>query len=173
MLKNKKVFFLLLFLTLIFLLSGCNDNAKQNVVNHYLLLQGESETWSLTGYEVMLTPEKFKAGNGVLKMRYEENYLSEYFQFDTHAIINGEDVTVHSISAEYLNSENVGMDITEQHIMGMEMEKRLNANGNPITPKDINVIYMIVKWKDMNKGEYVEERIDLYNSQNKENAFLE
>ena len=72
---------------------------------------------------------------------------------------------MHSISAEYSNSENVdGMDITEQHITGMEMEKYLNANGNPITSKDINVIYMIVKWKDMNKGEYVEERLDLYNN---------
>ena len=34
---------------------------------YYLLLMGESESWNLTGYEIVITPEDFKAGFGTLK----------------------------------------------------------------------------------------------------------
>ncbi|WP_391116985.1 hypothetical protein [Psychrobacillus sp. L3] len=170
--KNKGILYLLIT-TLIVLLSGCNNSGKLVKNNYFLPLHGESQTWSLTGYEVMITPENFKAGNGTLKMKNEEKYLSDFFQFETHAVINNEDFTVHSNSIEFSSPETGdGIDIAEITTGAIESGKYLNEKGDPISLKEVNVIYMIVKWRDINKGAYANERIDLFVKPNKEETFL-
>ena len=60
-LKKKTLSQLFSVALLTFLLSGCNSNEKS--MNSYLSLMGESQSWNLTGYEVVITTENFKAGN--------------------------------------------------------------------------------------------------------------
>ncbi|MBB4826638.1 hypothetical protein HNO89_003919 [Sporosarcina luteola] len=172
MLKNRKKTFCLLITIFIVLLSGCNGMGK--AVDHYFLsLQGESQTWELSGYEMVITPKDFKAGNGVLKTKNKGEFLSNFFQFETHIIIDGEDLTVHSGSVSFsgLNEEE-GLDISNEMTGAIEGESYLNKNGNPISFKEISDIYVIVEWSDMKKGEYTKEKIELYSRTNQEPSFL-
>lgn len=142
---------------LIFLLSGCNSNEKS-----VLKLMGESQTWNLTGYEVVITPERFKAGNGILNMRNANEYITNSFHFETHAVINGEDLVVHAGSAT-----GEGIDIAKKTTGAIEGGTYYN-NGDPITLNEVSDIYMIIEWWDTGKSGSVKERIDLYNKDSKE-----
>ncbi|CRK84584.1 hypothetical protein [Neobacillus massiliamazoniensis] len=152
---------------LILLLSGCNSNEKSVINHYYLSLMGESQTWKLTGYEVMITPENFKAGNGTLKMKNANEYITDSFQFETHAVINGKDIVVHSGSAN-----GAGIDIAKKTTGAIEGGVYLNKNGDPITLNEVSDIYMIVEWWDIGKSANVKERIDLYSTDSKEKTFL-
>lgn len=165
-LTNKKNYYLL-FLSLVVFLAGCNGNEKSVMNHYYLSLMGESQTWTLTGYEVVITPENFKAGNGTLNMKNENEYIADSFHFETHAVINGEDTVVHSGSAS-----GAGVDIAEETTGAIEGGTYLNKDGNPITLNEVSNIYMIVEWWDIGKSESVKERIDLYIKPNKEQTFL-
>ncbi|WP_085505796.1 hypothetical protein [Thalassobacillus devorans] len=166
-LKNKRIFYML-FLALVLLLSGCNGNEK-SVINHfYLSMMGESETWNLTGYEVVITPENFKAGNGTLNMKNENEYIADSIHFKTHAVMNGEDIVVHSGSAS-----GAEIDIANESTGAIEGGEYLNEDGSPITLKEVSNIYMTVEWWDEGKSDSMKERIKLYDESYKENTFLE
>lgn len=139
----------------LFILTGCNN--QETADNYYLSLKGESEHWNLNGYEIEMTQEEFKAGNGTLYMKNENEYKTDSFHFDTHAIINNNDITIQSGSVTGL-----GIDIAEETTGTIKGRTYLNKNGDPITLEEINDIYMIVEWWDMNKSKHVKERIDLY-----------
>lgn len=128
---------------------------------------GESQTWNLTGYEVMITPENFKAGNGTLIMKSADEYITDSFQFKTHAVIFGEDTVVHAGAAS-----GAEINIAKKTIGAIEGGAYLNKNADPITLKNISEIYMIVEWWDMGKNKSVKERIDLYKHGSKEQTFL-
>lgn len=166
MLKNKKIFYLL-FLSLVILFSGCSGKGNSVIKHSYLSLMGESQSWNLIGYEVVITPENFKIGNGTLSRKNVNEYTADSFHFETHAVINGEDLTVHSGSAS-----GVGIDIAEETTGAIEGETYLNEDGDPITLNDVSNIYMIVEWWDTGKSESVKERIDLYIKPDKEQTFL-
>ncbi|ALC85556.1 hypothetical protein AM499_06780 [Bacillus sp. FJAT-22090] len=163
-LKSKRIFYML-FLLLVVLLSGCNGNEK-SVSNYYLSLMGESQTWNLTGYEVVITPESFKAGNGTLHVKNGNKSIADSFSFETHVVINDKDVVVHTGAVT-----SAGIDITEESTGAIEGGTYLNEDGTPITLTEINNIYMIVEWRG--KSESAKERIDLYNKPNKEQTFLD
>lgn len=152
-LKSKKIFHLL-FVALIVLLTGCTLNEKEP---ENLILKGESETWELTGYGLVISPELFKAGNGTLTMKGKDEYIADTIQFKTFAVIEGEDVTVHSSSAS-----GDGINIAEQSTGAIEGDAYLNKNKKPITLDDISSIYMNVKWWDVGSSESKIERIELY-----------
>lgn len=162
-LKSKRIFYML-FLLLVILLSGCNGNEK-SVSNYYLSLMGESQTWNLTGYEVVITPESFKAGNGTLHVKNGNKSIVDSFYFETHVVINDKDVVVHTGAVT-----STGIDITEEPTAAIEGGTYLKENGTPITLNEINNIYMIVEWRG--KSESAKERIDLYKP-NKEQTFLD
>jgi hypothetical protein len=126
-------------------------------------LMGESQTWDLTGYEIVITPENFKAGNGTLNMKNANEYITNSFQFETHAIINGEDLVVHASSAT-----GARIDIAKKTTGAIEGGTYLNKNGDPITLNEVSDIYMIIEWWDTGKNDSVKERIGLYNKDNKE-----
>ncbi|WP_232540568.1 hypothetical protein [Lysinibacillus fusiformis] len=48
----------------------------------------------------------------------------------------------------------------------------LTKNGNSVTLKEINEIYLVVVWWDISKNESIKERIDLINKSKKEQSFL-
>lgn len=162
--KFRPLFSLVLF---ILLLSGCNGNEKLIINHYYLSLMGESETWKLTDYEVVITPENFLAGNGTLYMKNENEYIVDAFHFETHAVINGEDIVVHSGSAS-----GAGIDIAEETTGAIEGGPYLDKNKKPITLNEVSTIYMIVEWWDIGKSDSLKEKMDLYNKDRKEQTFL-
>lgn len=149
--RNNKIVYSLISSALVILLSGCSSSEKLN--HYYLLLEGESQTWNVSEYEVVLTPENFKTWYGTLHMKNSNNYISDSFSFETHAVINDEDIRVHSGSN------------TESGIY-------LDENGSPITLNEISNIYMIVEWWDVDKSESMNERIELYTKPPKEQTFF-
>jgi len=162
-LKSKRIFYML-FLLLVVLLAGCKGN-ERSVSNYYLSLMGESPTWNLTGYEVVITPESFKAGNGTLYVKNGKKSIVDFFYFETHVVINDKDVVVHTGAVS-----SAGSDIAEESTGAIEGATYLNEDGTPITLNEINNIYMIIKWRG--KSESAKERIDLYIKPNKEQTFL-
>jgi hypothetical protein len=82
------------------MLTACNN--KEAETNYYLSLSGESEHWKLDGYEIMITPEGYKAGNGILTMKDIEKHMASFFSFDTYAVVDGEENRFHghSVSGE-------------------------------------------------------------------------
>ncbi|RSL30682.1 hypothetical protein D7Z54_24610 [Salibacterium salarium] len=142
------------FIAALLLLSACNNQEVNN--NYYLSLTEESENWKLNGYEVEVTQENFKTGNGTLNMKNKSEYATDYFHFQTHAVINEEDRTVHSGSVT-----GPGIDISEE-TTGTTEGTYLDKEGESITFNDVTDIYMIVEWWNPDKQEKVEERIDLY-----------
>ncbi|MBO1001264.1 hypothetical protein [Pseudogracilibacillus auburnensis] len=153
-----------LFLIII-LLSSCTNQQREGV--YFLSLMGESENWNVTGYEVMITPDEFKAGHGVLKMKNKQEYITNFFHFETHVVINDVELAIHSGSTSGLD-----IDIVEEFTGTIESEAYLNENGKFITPNDISEIYMIVEWWDSSNHVDVKERIDLYSSPEDDETFL-
>src|SRR5690606_18392678 len=118
---------------------------------------GESHTWKLSGYEVIIKPDKIKAGNGVLNMKNENEYMTKSFYYGTHAVIDGVDTIIHagSVTGEEVN-------IVEYTIGSIEGGTYFNKEGYPITLNDVSVIYMLVEWWDKETENTLMERINLY-----------
>ena len=154
----------MLILLVVVLLTGCSSNEK-SVSNDDLLLMGESQTWNLTGYEVEITPEKFKAGNGTLQVKDGDNSTVDSYYFQTHIVINNIDLVVHGGGVS-----TTGGTITEESTGAIEGGVYMNEEGKPITLNEINAIYMTVEWWD--KSERTKERIDLYTKPNEDHSFL-
>ncbi|WP_078380031.1 hypothetical protein [Sutcliffiella halmapala] len=163
-LRKKRLGYWLCLVLSFFVLSGCNGQKSDN--NYYLLLMGESENWNLSGYEIVITPEEFKAGYGTLNMKNENEYITDSFHFVTYVVINDEDTVVHS------GSETGEMNIAEKTTGAIEGKTYLNENGDSIKLNEISEIYVVVEWWDIGKSESVKERIDLYNKDSKEQTFL-
>lgn len=138
-----------------FILINCNSKEINN--NDSLLLMGESDNWNLDGYKFEITLEGFKAGNGTVSMKAKNEYITDFFQFKTHAVIFNKDETIH---AGYVAGE--GINIAEKTIGIIEVGKILDEAGVPATLEDVSEIYMIIEWGDTSKNKDVEERIDLY-----------
>jgi len=126
---------------------------------------GESPTWNLSGYEIVITPESFKAGNGTLHLK-NGNQSVGFFYFKTHVVINDKDEVMHG----GVVSSNVN-DIVEVPTGAIEGGAYLNKDGTPITLNEISNIYMIVEWSY--KGESAKERINLYTKPDKDQTFVE
>ncbi|SFE75340.1 hypothetical protein [Alteribacillus iranensis] len=151
--KRNTCWWLIVFCTVV--LVGCGQVEED--FNDYLLLTGESDSWELSGYEVEITSETFKAGNGTLHMKNETDEASDFFHFETHVVMNGEDTVVHSGSVS-----GPGVDISEETTGAIESGAYLDENGEALTREDIADIYMIVEWWDPAAEENVHENIELY-----------
>lgn len=145
-------------LSLLFVLSACNYQAEETT--YYLSLKGASETWELTDYEINLTPEERKAGDGKLVMKDTNKYDTDSFRFNTHAVTDDADYVIHegSVSGQ--------IDISEQHTGSIR-----GANESPIPFDKISMIYMEVEWWDKARKENVQERIELYKKSEIEETF--
>lgn len=162
--KWSQLFSVVVFLLL---LSGCSDNEKSVVNHYYLSLIGESQAWTLTGYEVMITSENFKIGNGTLSMKNTNEYFTDSFQFSTYAVIDGTNTVVHSGSVN-----GAGIDIAKKSTGAIEGGAYINKKGEPVTLYEVSDIYMIVEWWDTGEHAYLKERINLYSKDRNEKTFL-
>lgn len=151
----KKILFCLL--PLLFILSACHDH--QTETNYSLSLLGESEAWKLTGYEIILTPNEMKIGNGRLIMKEENEYITDSFSFNTYAVFSGEDHSIHA------GSVSGRADIREQTTGTLEGDQHIDFD-------ELSDIYMIVEWWDPNENDNVQERINLYQKPENDETFL-
>lgn len=160
--KNKRT--LVLVLSLIFILSGCMGTEK----HYYVSLLGESQKWKLTGYEIVITPDRFAAGNGTLQIKNENNYTAHYFSFETHVVMYDQDRVVHTGSVS-----GPGFNIAEQNTGAIDGGTYFDKKGTPVTLSDVSAIYMIVEWREHADGEIIKERIDLFDKTSKEHSFID
>ncbi|KAA0547085.1 hypothetical protein FZW96_13975 [Bacillus sp. BGMRC 2118] len=134
------------------ILASCSTQVKETIV-----LVGESENWRVEGYELELTPEKLKVGNGIIINKYNRDYKTDYFSFHTHVVISAQDEIVHSgsVSGDMVHFE-------EKSTGTIEGETLLNGRGKSISLNDISEMYMVISWRDVEKGYDKEERINLF-----------
>lgn len=130
------------------ILSACQQAEN---INYYFSFMGESESWILENYEVMITEDEIKVGNGILMMKQVDQYETDSFSFSTYIVKNGEKERVHggSVSGQ--------ADLTKQMTGAIE-----GTNSGTFAFEDVQHIYVIVEWWDTEKGEDVSEQINLF-----------
>ncbi|WP_164669688.1 lipoprotein [Virgibacillus doumboii] len=157
---------LISLILLLAVLSACNtedtEPKKQTETNYYLSLYGESDHWKLAGYEIMMTPEGYKAGNGMLKMKDEDRQTADFLSYSVYAVVDGQENRFHggSVSGE--------ADITEKTTGTIEGEEEILKEF-----QKIDEIYMTVTWNDDGTDGDQEEIIILYNKDKNGESFLD
>ncbi|MET4559838.1 hypothetical protein ABIA69_000981 [Lysinibacillus parviboronicapiens] len=146
---------LFIFTTVLFGCHNQNDNVQVPKGNLFNVFMGESKTWELSGYEIELTPNSSKFGNGILTMKNTTEYSSDFFSFEVHATINNkvEVMQKHQSSGEQVN-------IATKKMGSIEGNELPSKNGDYISINELSDIYMIIKWNDQ-QGNKKEERINL------------
>ena len=141
---------------LLILLSACNtEYIKSNnktETNYYLSLGDEGDNWEIDGYEIMMTPEGYKAGNGMLKMKDEDKQSEGFLSYDVYGSVDGEEIKFQS------GSVSGDTDITEMTIGTIEGDEESLREF----PK-LDEIYMTITWNDEDTDGDKEEKIILYN----------
>ncbi|MCM3629342.1 hypothetical protein M3194_18520 [Paenibacillus glycanilyticus] len=139
----------------IVVLSGCYNNDK-STINSYLSLMGESETWKVEQYKISITSEILKAGDGILKIKDKNQYTTDFFDLEVHAVMDYDDRVIQKKTIT--GSEN----LTEVTTGTIEGGTYLDKDGKALVSENISEVYMIIEWQNMNKGKRVIERIDLF-----------
>lgn len=147
---------LISMILLLIVLSGCNtegtESDKKAETNYYISLSDESEHWKLNGYEIKMTPEGYKAGNGILKMKNENKQNEGFLSYDVYAVVSGEEERFHG------GSVSGDADITEIPIGTIDGEE-----GNLKDFSEFDEIYMTVTWNNEDTDGDQEEKMVLYN----------
>ncbi len=146
-----------ILLILLTLLIGCSKTPEMNN-NYYLLLMGESNTWKVDSYELSITPDTLKAGNGTLTMKNETEYQTEYINMEVHAVIDNKDTVIQSTAVSGSHTS-----IAQINTGSIEGGTFYNKDGKAIELANISDIYMTVEWQE-NTGskKNITETIYLY-----------
>jgi len=159
---EKITLFLTLLLSVFFILSACGNSDMENQNSEpktkEITLMGESENWVANSYQISLTSDVLKAGNGTLDMKGSSEYKTDYFYFEVHAVINGEGTVIHAKKVTGIET-----DVSLVNTGTIEGDAPLNKDGETIKMDDVSNIYMTIEWKDINTDKKVKERIDLSN----------
>ncbi|ARI77775.1 hypothetical protein [Halobacillus mangrovi] len=127
---------------------------EENIENHFhLSLNGESNHWKVQHYEIKCTPKLFKAGDGKIIFKGNDNVKSEFYKIDVHAVIDETDTVVHTKS---VSGESKLNKIETGSIKG---DTYVNKEGNPVTFDEVSRVYMVIEWQD--KQNTKKETIDL------------
>lgn len=144
---------------LLIVLSACGHEDSET--NYYLSLSGESDHWKLDGYEILISSDKSKTGNGTLTMKNEDKYLTDFFSFHVYTVVDGVENSLHSSS---VSGET---DIAKQTTGTIESE------GENFTKfSEVDEVYMNIRWNDDTDRDQ-EERIVLYIKDNNGKSFLD
>src|SRR5699024_11923394 len=105
---------LFIFVSLLVVLTACSnkdtETQKKTETNYYLSLNGESEHWELDGYEIMMTPKGYKAGNGTLKMKDKDEQEGDFFSFDVYGVADSKEDRFQSVAA------SIETDISKRNV---------------------------------------------------------
>ena len=134
---------LVTLIVMLTLLIGCSSKTTEMNNNYYLLLTGESNTWKVDSYELSLTPETLKAGDGTLRMKNETEYQTEYFNMEVHAVIDHKDTVIQTKAVTGSHTS-----IAQINTGAIEGGTFYNKEGKAIELANISDIYMIVEWQD-------------------------
>lgn len=154
--SGKNTIFSICLLVVITFITGCNNNEISEENNYSLLLEGESQNWKLEAYEVTISPEVRKVGNGTLTMKTNSGYKTDYLSLEIHTVIDGQDKVVHQ---KQVAGET---DIVQTKTGAIEGNVFLDKSGKPIELETVNDIYIVIKWRDRKENETVTEEIDLF-----------
>src|SRR5699024_1135666 len=93
----KRVFISIALLLVV--LSACKPldtkSNQESESNYYQSMSDESEHWKLSGYEIMITSEGYKAGNGILQMKDVDERKEGFLSYDVYAVVGGEENRFH------------------------------------------------------------------------------
>lgn len=150
----------LLLIFLLIFVSSC----KQSTIDHHYFFSftNESENWKVKNYEMVLTDETLKLGNGQIEMKDVDEYDTNFFGFSTYIVREGEEKRVHA------SSVSGRAELTEQEIGTIE-----GSNDANLQIDEIQHIYMNVTWYDKENKEDVTERINLYEKEIDRSSFLQ
>ena len=146
---------------IIFLFTGCNNETFVKH-NYYLVLSEQGDYWNLDSYKIEITPEKFKAGDGIVSVKNEPEYKINYFDLEVHAVINGEDKVIQRKAVTHVGGDT---GISEIHNGSMEESNDLSKNGKAIKLNNISEVYAIIKWNGETGNKTMEEKINLYSKE--------
>lgn len=146
-----------------FMLIGCSgeENVEQVELEKHKeehsstnVFNGESNTWELNNYEISFSTDLTEVGNGIISMKNDNNYLSDYLSYKVYATIDGKEEVLqkHVSTGEAVNEIST---INLGSVSGMPLTK---SNGDMISFDDLSNIYMVINWNDSN-GDYLEEKI--------------
>lgn len=143
-----------LSLLILFLLSGCMKSEDRSGDNYYFSLTGESETWSVDGYELMIQGDRFQAGNGTITAEKEEEIIAYSFDMEVHTVHDGNDTIIHRTS-----STGKGQDISQSETGRIEGSETIVSKN----AEQLEHVYMLIAWRQ--DGEDMEEKIVLYDEE--------
>ncbi|SIS46234.1 hypothetical protein [Salimicrobium flavidum] len=150
--RTKKAWVLSLLLLSLF--SGCMKSESNSEENYYFSLTGESETWEVDGYEMVVQQDEFKVGDGKITTKKGDGITADFFGMEVHAVHNGNDTIIHRKSS---TGEDQNISQTET---GSLEGGRADFSSEKDYAEQLEDVYMLVTWsKD---GEEREETIDLY-----------
>lgn len=87
-------------------------------------------------------------------MKGESDYFTDSYNIRVYAVDDGKEKVIQGNSV----SGNAVQDITQISIGTTE-----SSDGKYLSPDKINNIYMTIEWKDLDSGQWLEEKIDLFN----------
>lgn len=152
--KNRKLVMLIGIVLLFTAIAGCSNNESTDNYRYYFSLMGEGDKWVVNPYQIEISPESFKAGNGKIVMKGKSEYSTDTYNIRVFAVYDDEEKVIQGNSV----SGNAVKDITQISTGTIE-----SSDGKYLSPDKINNIYMKIEWKDLDSGKWLEEKIDLFN----------
>ena len=124
------------------------EQSTTNVFN------GESNTWELNNYEISFSTDLMEVGNGIISMKNDNNYLTDYLSYKVYATIDD----IEEVLQKHISTGEVVNEISTINLGSVSGAPLINSDGEMINFEDLSNIYMLINWNDSN-GDYLEEKI--------------
>lgn len=118
------------------------------------IFNGESITWELNNYEITFSTDLMEVGNGIISMKNDNNYLSDYLSYKVYATIDNKE----EVLQKHISTGEVVNEISTINLGSVSGSPLINSKGEMISFDDLSNIYMVINWNDSN-GDYLEEKI--------------
>lgn len=135
-------------------IAGCSNNESTDNDHYYFSLMGEGDEWVVKSYQIEISPESVKAGNGKLVMKGKSEYITDSYNIRVYAVYDDKEEVIQGDSV----TGNAELDITQISTGTIE-----SSDGKYLSPDKINNIYMKIEWRDLDSGQWLDEKIDLFN----------
>ncbi|WP_188207591.1 hypothetical protein [Alkalibacillus aidingensis] len=125
-------------------------------------LDGSSQYWELSNYQIELSPEEQIARGGKLSFKREDEYHeTDYFHFQVIADIHDHQEILSSSSIVMNN--DLTFDLSDVSLGESRSEGAFLHEGEPVLKEDIERIYAVIEWQDPDGEQLVDEML-LYQS---------
>ncbi|SER11264.1 hypothetical protein SAMN04487944_101272 [Gracilibacillus ureilyticus] len=151
MIKNSLILVITFLLLLLF--TGCEleEQFEKQEQTQLITINGDSEYWNLTGYELKIEDNEMFAGDGELHHKIKRE-ITDYVSFKMIAMIDDEKVELQGmkIVSSVSNFNNIGTGSATQRIPVIK--------GEGIKLTDIDNYYAVIEWISP-EGERKSEKI--------------